>query len=277
MPTPIQLPIQKTDNETKSTVSVSKGAIIIGASSGIAKAVISKLITGHEYNVIICISQSDISNFITTLQINSNVNNTVKCLICDYSDAAMAKSIQELKEINVNWQRIIICNGILHNVITAKGSVAQCPEKSLEEVERDAMLANFDVNSVTPTLWLKHLIQLLKGDWPCMLAILSARVGSISDNRLGGWYSYRASKAALNMCIKTAAIEYARKARNVKLVAFHPGTTDTQLSKPFQSNVPKDKLFTTSYVAERLLDLLSQLSPDGEASYLDWNHQSIHW
>ena len=107
--------------------------------------------------------------------------------------------------------------------------------------------------------------------------LFSARVGSISDNRLGGWYSYRASKAALNMMIKTAAIELARRAKNIKLIAFHPGTTDTPLSKPFQKNVPENKLFSAEFVAKQLLDIVENTPIDQSPSYLDWQGETINW
>ena len=91
----------------------------------------------------------------------------------------------------------------------------------------------FHANTIIPALWLKTLRPLLTGNKSCHM-VSSARVGSINDNRMGGWYSYRASKAALNMLLKTAAIEYARRAKNVKLIAFHPGTTDTSYRNPFK-------------------------------------------
>lgn len=109
-------------------------------------------------------------------------------------------------------------------------------------------------------------------------------MGSIEDNKLGGWYSYRASKAALNMFFKTAAIEVARRAKNTKLILFHPGTTDTKLSKPFQRNINSKKLFTTKFVAEQLYILTQQttgeqnrLEHNCEASYLDWQGKKIAW
>ena len=106
---------------------------------------------------------------------------------------------------------------------------------------------------------------------------MSARVGSISDNRLGGWYSYRASKCALNMLLKTSAIELNRKHKNVKLISFHPGTTDTKLSRPFQSSVSRDKLFTPDFVATKLMDLMRKTDVDGELAYLDWAGAPIDW
>ena len=109
------------------------------------------------------------------------------------------------------------------------------------------------------------------------IIVFSARVGSISENRLGGWYSYRASKAALNMMIKTDAIELARRNKNIKLIAFHPGTTDTPLSKPFQNNVPANKLFTCEFVAKQLLSIVDECELDQSASFLDWQGESINW
>jgi len=120
-------------------------------------------------------------------------------------------------------------------------------------------------------------VQLPRAGADCVVAVLSARVGSITDNQLGGWYSYRASKAALNMVLKSAAVEYRRRLPRVKLLAFHPGTTDTALSRPFQRGVAPEKLFSPEFVARRLAQLLDQLQPDGELSYLAWDGSSIEW
>ena len=109
------------------------------------------------------------------------------------------------------------------------------------------------------------------------MAALSARVGSIGDNRLGGWYGYRSSKASLNMMLRTLSIEYARRAKNVKIIAFHPGTSDTPLSKPFRRSVPNEKLFTPQFVAERLCGIMHNAEIDGQLSYLDWDNKSIPW
>jgi len=168
------------------------------------------------------------------------------------------------------FSRVCICHGVLH-------SNTYWPEKRLEDISESALQAIFHANAVVPALWLKSLLKVLKGSQDCIVAALSARVGSIGDNHLGGWYAYRASKSALNMILKTAAIEYGRRAKNVKLIAFHPGTTDTELSKPFQAAVPKEKLFTPSFVAERLAMIMDEALVDGELSYLDWNGQAIDW
>jgi NAD(P)-dependent dehydrogenase (short-subunit alcohol dehydrogenase family) len=134
-----------------------------------------------------------------------------------------------------------------------------------------------NANALTPMLWIKKLISILSGKSPCKIVVFSARVGSISDNRLGGWYSYRASKSALNMMLKTTSIELARRDKNIKLVAFHPGTTDTPLSKPFQRNVPANKLFTCEFVAKQLLSIIVEIPFDQQVSYLDWQGKKINW
>ena len=94
---------------------------------------------------------------------------------------------------------------------------------------------------------------------------------------MGGWHAYRASKAALNMVLQNMAIENGRRAKNVKLIAFHPGTTDTGLSKPFQAGVPSGKLFTPAFVASQLDSIMGSAQLDGLLCYLDWNGQPINW
>ena len=135
----------------------------------------------------------------------------------------------------------------------------------------------FQANVVVPSLWIGAIPHLLRPDADCVVAVLSARVGSITDNRLGGWYSYRASKAALNMVLKSASVEFARRFPGVKLLAFHPGTTDTKLSQPFQRGVPPNKLFTPDFVAGRLSGLMDRLKPEGQLSYLAWDGSKIEW
>ncbi|MEZ5744869.1 MAG: SDR family oxidoreductase [Sphingomonadaceae bacterium] len=128
----------------------------------------------------------------------------------------------------------------------------------------------FAVNTIGPALIAKHFLPLLPRDRRAIFAALSARVGSISDNRLGGWHSYRASKAALNMLVRNFAIEVGRNNREAVVVALHPGTVDTSLSDPFQSGVPDDKLFTPAFSAAKLLDVLSSLEPQDSGGHFDW-------
>jgi NAD(P)-dependent dehydrogenase (short-subunit alcohol dehydrogenase family) len=109
------------------------------------------------------------------------------------------------------------------------------------------------------------------------MAVVSARVGSIADNRLGGWYAYRASKAALNQIMRTATIEARRRFKGCILTCVHPGTTDTALSKPFQANVPEGKLFSPTFVAERFMAIFNDLEVDDSGAFLAWDGQTIPW
>lgn len=170
----------------------------------------------------------------------------------------------------------------LHLCVNALGMLHDetagiAPEKRLEDLDPDALTHLFEVNAATPALLLQALLPSLKGQHPTYFASLSARVGSIDDNRLGGWYAYRASKAAHNMLLKTAAVEFKRLNRRACLLCLHPGTTDTALSQPFQARVPDDKLFTPGFVAERLLDVISQRRPEDSGSFWDWAGEPIPW
>jgi NAD(P)-dependent dehydrogenase (short-subunit alcohol dehydrogenase family) len=126
-------------------------------------------------------------------------------------------------------------------------------------------------------LWIQQLVPILSSKKTTKIVVFNARVGSISENQLGGWYSYRTSKAALNMLLKTLAIELARRSPNIKLISFHPGTTDTPLSKPYQKNVPIKKLFTSNFVAHQLLNIIEDIEVDGKTSYIDWQGKTINW
>lgn len=163
---------------------------------------------------------------------------------------------------------VLITTGILHD-----GAVM--PEKSLADLDAQTAQLLFTANTITPMLLAKQFLPQLSTRNPARCGILSARVGSISDNRLGGWYSYRASKAALNMVIKTASIELRRRNPGALIVGLHPGTVDSNLSKPFQARVPEGKLFTPTYSASCLLDVLTGLKPRHSGHCFAWDGQEI--
>ena len=149
------------------------------------------------------------------------------------------------------------------------------PERSLRHLEMDKMQAVFVANAFGPALLMKHLLPKLPRQRPAIFASLSARVGSISDNRLGGWYAYRAAKAAHNMFLKTAALEAAYRQKQAVIVGLHPGTVETGLSEPFKGNVPSEKLFTPDQSAGYLLDVLSGLSAEDSGKVFDWRGQEV--
>jgi len=238
--------------------------LIIGANSEIGQAIASQ-IQQTEDDGLILISR----NF--AAHIDTNEQQVQRIRVEDYLPESIETAIKTMTEDkSLTITRVFICNGILHGEHIK-------PEKRLEDFDYESFQQVMTSNALTPMLWIKKLTPILKGKSPCKLVVFSARVGSISENRLGGWYSYRASKAALNMMIKTASIELARRAKNIKLIAFHPGTTDTPLSKPFQKNVPENKLFTCEFVAKQLLDIVDNIEVDQSASYLDWQGKTINW
>ncbi len=238
-------------------------ALVIGAGSSIAQALIERLLSDESVAKIITISRNPLPAALLE-------NSRIQSLHCDNSQNQISGIAELVAADKGTFGKVFICQGILHTANLQ-------PEKRLQDIDAEHMAEVLRVNTIVPALWLAALMPVLKGIRPCRVAIFSARVGSISDNRAGGWYSYRASKAALNMIIKTAAVEYARSARNVKLLAYHPGTVDTELSRPFQRNVPPEKLFTADFTATQLLKLMEDLPVDGEASYLDWAGEKILW
>jgi NAD(P)-dependent dehydrogenase (short-subunit alcohol dehydrogenase family) len=151
------------------------------------------------------------------------------------------------------------------------------PEKSVTQISIASMQKVFAVNAFGPMLLIKALWPWLRAKRPIVFASLSARVGSIEDNQLGGWLSYRAAKAAQNQFLKTSAIELSRLNPQSIVLALHPGTTDTALSQPYQANVRPEKLFTPEFVAERLLEVIQHASPADSGSFIAWDGKRIAW
>ena len=149
------------------------------------------------------------------------------------------------------------------------------PERSYKSIERDVMEEVFRINTFGPALVAKHFLPLLPRDRRSVFAVLSARVGSIGDNRIGGWHSYRASKAALNMLIRNYAIELARTHKHAIVAGLHPGTVDTALSAPFQSNLPANQLATRDSAANNLLEVITSLSPNDSGKVFDWKGDEV--
>lgn len=151
------------------------------------------------------------------------------------------------------------------------------PEKRLSQVQRAALLTSFQVNAFGPLLLAQALEPLLPRDLPCHFASLSARVGSIGDNRSGGWYAYRAAKAAQNQLLHTLALEWRRRLPLACVSLLHPGTTATPLSEPFQARVPAGSLFSPARAARQLLAVLAQLTPEQSGGFWAWDGQPIPW
>ncbi|KAJ4770975.1 NAD(P)-binding Rossmann-fold superfamily protein [Rhynchospora pubera] len=178
--------------------------------------------------------------------------------------------------------------GYLNLLINASGILSipnlLQPETTLSKVEKSSLLLTYEVNAIGPILVVKHMWPFLKVGGGtgterevAVVANLSARVGSIRDNGLGGWHSYRASKTALNQLMKTISVEFARKKDPISCILLHPGTVDTDLSKPFQRNVPPGKLFTREFSVQKLLNIIDNTKKIDNGKFFAWDSTEIPW
>lgn len=211
-------------------------AVIIGARGGIGAALADALDAGAEYTKVIRLFRSG------DLPVD----------ILDEDSIAAAAASLAGTETSVHL--VIVATGLLHS--DTKG-----PEKSLRELDPEWMMQNYRINAIGPALVAKHFLPIMARNAPICFAALSARVGSISDNRLGGWHSYRASKAALNILLRNIAIEWHRKNPLSVIVGLHPGTVETPLSAPFKGN-PAHERFTPARAANDMLSVLEGLQPE---------------
>jgi NAD(P)-dependent dehydrogenase (short-subunit alcohol dehydrogenase family) len=232
-------------------------AVIVGASGGIGRALALELRARSASTELHALAREP-----ALLDLPQAI--PVACDIqCENSVRAAAAAIGPGIDL------VIVASGVLHPADT-KG-----PEKSLREIDPAAMAQVFAINAIGPALVAKHFAPLLTRNRRAVFAALSARVGSIADNRLGGWHSYRASKAALNMLVRGAAIELGRTHRQAIVVALHPGTVDTALSASFQRGVSPGRLFSPQQSAGLLLDTIEGLTVQQSGSLLAWDGTAI--
>jgi NAD(P)-dependent dehydrogenase (short-subunit alcohol dehydrogenase family) len=192
----------------------------------------------------------------------------VQCDISNEADLLVFSAQLRADAVQINC--FINSTGFLHG-----DSIR--PEKALSQLSSTSLEANFSVNAFAPILLLQAVLPSIPKHSPAWIVSLSARVGSIEDNGLGGWYSYRAAKAAQNQLFKTAAIELKRSHPLATCLQLHPGTVDSSLSKPFQSAVKSDKLFTPEQSAAYLLTVIASKSPAETGTFWDWNNTVIPW
>ena len=231
---------------------------VFGSSGAIGNALLQ--------NLAACYTSATLHAFSRTPQSAAHPNIITKPV--DYQDeTSLAKAVEEATTSSP-LDLVIVAIGVLH-----QGDIT--PEKSLRDITAEKLQLLFAVNTVLPTLIAKHTLPHLARDRRAIFAALSARVGSISDNQLGGWYAYRASKAALNMILKNAAIETARRNTQAIIVGLHPGTVNSALSSPFQGNVPHGKLFTPEYSAECLITVLDRLTPHDSGKCFAWDGTEV--
>ena len=189
-------------------------------------------------------------------------------------DLDAADSVDRVREFladrDLTPDCVIHCAGLLH-------AGRRGPEKTLAALDADWLQHSLRANVSTHVHLAQALEPRLQRSAPLRWASISAKVGSIGDNRLGGWYSYRMTKAALNMFVRGLAIEWQRRLDRVCVAAIHPGTTDTPLSEPFQKNIPENRLYSRAQTAQRLLDVVAGLRDEDNGGFFSWDASPLPW
>lgn len=234
-------------------------AVVVGASGGIGSALLAALDRNSDVDRIIAASRRPLD------PPSSKVGHVRVDLLEASSIVALADACREAGEIDL----VIVATGVLH------AGAAFGPEKRLADIDADNLAFAYAVNAIGPAMLARHLLPLLARDRKSVFAALSARVGSIGDNRLGGWYAYRASKAALNMLIRTAAIEFKRSHPNAVCIGLHPGTVATSLSEPFRTHVDPAQVVSADRAAENLLRVIENAEPAQSGRCLAWDGSEV--
>jgi NAD(P)-dependent dehydrogenase (short-subunit alcohol dehydrogenase family) len=244
-------------------------ALIQGGSRGLGLALTEVLLARDPLMEVIVTSRNP-QNSLGLQALMDQHSRALRCLALDVTDEVQIQNCAETLGSNIELDLLVNVSGVLH------GENMQ-PERRLEEVKPETMLESFRVHTLGPLLMAKHFLPHLTHGRRAVFASLSARVGSITDNRLGGWYSYRSTKAAQNMVTKNLSIECKRRAKNLICVALHPGTVNTDLSRPFAGKVPEGHLFSPSQAAKHLVEVIDGLSPEDTGGFFAWDGQPIPW
>lgn len=232
--------------------------MVVGASGGLGGALLRRVIASRRYERVLALSRSSVT-----------VDGAEAFALDLEDEGSIVQAAGQVGEPG-SLGLVFVATGVLHGP-------GLRPERSLAELDPATMMRAFAVNAVGPALIAKHFTPLMPQRGRSVFAVLSARVGSIGDDRLGGWHAYRASKAALNMTTRNVAIELGRTRPNAVCALLHPGTVDTALSAPFQRNVSAERLTDPAVAAERLLGVLDGLSPAESGGFFAYDGSTIAW
>ncbi len=248
----------------------SANALIVGASQGIGLGFVKKLLNDTKITKIYATYRNP-ESAAELLTLATEHPTRLTCLVLDVTnEAQITEALQQIKSEVKTLHLVVNCVGVLHD-----GDFQ--PEKSLRHLNLENLTRYFQVNSIGGVLLAKHLVPLFKHQEPSVFASISAKVGSIGDNNLGGWYGYRASKCALNMFMRNVSLEYARSCPKNIVVTLHPGTTDTRLSRPFQANVPLEKLFSIERTVNQLFEVIEKLDKNDSGQFFSWDGTKLPW
>jgi NAD(P)-dependent dehydrogenase (short-subunit alcohol dehydrogenase family) len=245
-------------------------ALVTGASSGIGLAIVEWLLAREGCSRVVSVARS--ATCAAPLRaLQGRAGARLQCRDVDITDPeALQRLAADVAALGRPLQLVVNAAGLLH----ADGLR---PEKSIRDVSTPALQQLFALNAFAPILLAQALLPHMPTAAPAVFASLSARVGSIGDNQLGGWYAYRASKAAQNQLLRTLAIELRRTHPQLVCASLHPGTVDTPLSQPFQRGVPPERLFTPARAAAQLMAVIAGLEPSQSGAFLAWDGSTIPW
>ncbi|MGM0907252.1 MAG: SDR family NAD(P)-dependent oxidoreductase [Pseudomonadota bacterium] len=235
--------------------------VVLGAGGGLGHALTLELQNQFPDEEIIALSRQPPTGLFDS-------SNITYFQIEDYSEDLLSGWASDFKSDGKQLTGVISAIGMLHDEETF-------PEKKLADITADNLTKLFSVNAIKPLLALKAFLPILDRKNTRFWVQLSAKVGSIEDNYLGGWYAYRSSKAALNMLLKTASVELKRTHKKLAVAAIHPGTTDTDLSKPFQQRISADKLYSPELSAERIVEVVKNLKPEQSGGLWHWDGSAL--
>lgn len=245
-------------------------ALVCGASKGNGAALIPLLIQKYPLKHIFAVSRSG-SVVATTQQLAKEYHCQLHSVSCN---------IEEEEDLNELRMRIQEFSPQIHLLVNTVGFLSDeefQPEKNISSLSHNALLNSISKNTWPALGLMKHLRPLFRHKNPLRMIFYSARVGSISDNGLGGWYSYRISKAALNMAVRTFSIELARSNPQLCCFSYHPGTVDTELSRPFTRRYTKNTIFSPEQAAQYMLDVLALRSPEDNGGFYDWKGERLEY
>ena len=230
-------------------------ALVVGA-GGIGRQIAEDLASKeNNLEVILCGRKNVFKNF---WELDIENENSLK----DFKD--------KLSKSKLNLRLVLNATGRLH-------SEKLNPEKRLQHINKENLIESFSINAFAPILLAKTIEEFINKELEFNFASISARVGSITDNKTGGWYAYRAAKSAQNQLFKSLSIEWARKYPKAIITLLHPGTVNTNLSKPFHKFVPKDKLFSPQKTSSYLIDILRHQNPADSGKFIAWDGKEIPW
>lgn len=251
-------------------LSSSAAALVAGASSGVGLAVCRQLLARGDVAQVFAVSRSA-ACALPLMDLAAEHPGRLHRIAADLTEPAGRQRIATTVSAHTARLHLVFnAAGILHDDDLQ-------PEKSLQQLQLRALQRSFELNAFAPILLVQAVLPLLPTDQPAVIASLSARVGSISDNQLGGWYSYRAAKAAQNQLFRTLAVELKRSHPRTVCLQLHPGTVDTPLSAPFKVRVPAGKLFSPEYAAERLLTVIAGAGPADSGRFIAYDGSEIPW